>query len=344
MPRNVITREDLRKNPESDGVLLKSNVGLIQEEEYESIKKEPTSVGISVDLGAGDGLSEREFRFVLSTESEDRMGDVIELAGWELENFFKGGPGPVLFAHNPTNPPVGVSKEIIRTPTNLIGAVRFVDKEINPLAGTIEAMVSNRIIKSSSVGFVPKQMEIIERDEGFGIRFRRQELIEFSIVPVPANPDAVLLGKDLGIDMKPLDEWARMAIDLSSGGDVIPVEVDKLKSVVKALGYGRGIKFFDLGASEIKQKVKAKVREDVVMEDRYSKALEEAEIEPEDLVKLLKEERAPKAEETENVEPPESIEKYSSDGDLTFSLGEMAELRSEFKEMFREHLRSRLEG
>jgi phage head maturation protease len=48
-------------------------------------------------------------------------------------------------------------------------------------------------IKAGSVGFAPLKFSFAEdSDRAFGIDFHEQELLEFSIVPIPANAHALV--------------------------------------------------------------------------------------------------------------------------------------------------------
>lgn len=40
----------------------------------------------------------------------------------------------------------------------------------------------------------------------------RAELLEYSIVPIPANPRALILARSKGINVKPIAEWAEKAL------------------------------------------------------------------------------------------------------------------------------------
>jgi HK97 family phage prohead protease len=199
------------------------------------------------------------FNFVISTDSIDRMGDTVAVDGWQVENFFKGGPGPVLWAHDYTTPPVGRAPRVAVEEGALIGTVEFVPRDVSPFAGMIRDMVEGGFIKSTSVGFDPIRFEVNE--ERGGLDFKEQELLEFSIVPVPANPQAVIQAKAAGIDVEPMAQWAVEALEIGSCGDLRVVPLSKLKATVRALGYGRGIRFFDLSESEIREKVKRKIGE-----------------------------------------------------------------------------------
>jgi hypothetical protein len=72
----------------------------------------------------------------------------------------------------------------------LISRMEFVPAEISPFADTVRQLVEGGWLKATSVGFRPLEWKFNEQRGGFD--FTKQELLEFSIVPVPANPEARL--------------------------------------------------------------------------------------------------------------------------------------------------------
>jgi len=135
--------------------------------------------------------------FILSDESMDRMGDQIMSTGWDVAHF-KNNP-IALFNHNP-NFIVGSWKNI-----------RVVDKQLRAKlvlapAGTsrrideIRALVDAGILKATSVGFKPIDYEPLDKKNPFSAsKFLKQELVETSLVSVPANANALAVAKSLNV-------------------------------------------------------------------------------------------------------------------------------------------------
>lgn len=251
------------------------------------------------------------FEFVISTSSPDRHGDTVDAKGWVLDNFFKGGAGPVLFAHDSDSLPVGKSPlvETRSRPKKLVGQVEFAS-EIDPFAAMVEQMVERGFLKSASVGFQPIEFEFEdEADYWSPINFKKQELLEFSIVPVPANPDCVLLAKEAGIDLRELDKWARKALDMANTEELVVVPKANLEACVKALGYGKGMKLFDLTPNQIRQNVKQIKGE----EPEEFEVTEEQFAELKESIEQMKEMIAKAPEETET--PAEAAPVQATDTD-----------------------------
>lgn len=145
----------------------------------------------------------RKASFVASEESIDRMGDIIRVRGWELDNFRKN---PVLlWGHKSEEPPIGGVNSIGIQGTKLIADVEFATKDQNPFADQIYQMVQAGYIRAVSVGFMPLEEPEIRRGKGgefLGYEFTRQELHELSVVSVPAHQDALAYAKGLHFDTK----------------------------------------------------------------------------------------------------------------------------------------------
>lgn len=163
--------------------------------------------------------------FVMSTATPDRMGDTIDQGGWDVSNFVKN---PVLlWAHDYGCPPVGkVGGVVVEDGKLKAKGVEFVPREVSEFGWSIGEMFRRGFLTAVSVGFAPKQWTY--RDDG-GIDFLKQELLELSAVPVPANAEALVEAKGLGLWTKGHDEWlakARGGVQTSArtAGDEMPPE------------------------------------------------------------------------------------------------------------------------
>ena len=185
----------------------------------------------AVEKGSADGLSLRKgfvcntvkmidvkkriVDFIISTEAVDRMKDVILVAGWQLKNY-KNNP-VVLFAHDHRQPPIAKALSVKKNTKDktLTSRAQFMSPDTYAFAETIFQMYVQGFMKATSVGFMPLQYERVEEDESRrnGINFLKSELLEYSAVPIPANPEALIAAKGSGIDIRPMKEWAQRVLD-----------------------------------------------------------------------------------------------------------------------------------
>lgn len=133
-------------------------------------------------------VADRKMAFTISTAAVDRDGDTIDPKGWALDNYLKNPV--VLWAHDYSQPPIGKAVNVQATKDGLRAEVEFVPQGKYPFADMIHDMVKDGFLSATSVGFVgSKYDKASDRERGFD--FKGQELLEFSIVPVPSNPEAL---------------------------------------------------------------------------------------------------------------------------------------------------------
>jgi phage head maturation protease len=146
-------------------------------------------------------------RFVASTDSVDRVGDVVEQTTWRLANWRRN---PVIL-HEHAPPVVGRGKgrvtDIGDERRGLVIDVTWDESDHNPVGQMLADQHRNGFRFASSVGFRPGQAinrrDLDEDDPRrlgddvprwrAGNVFRFNELLELSSVAVPANPDALQL-------------------------------------------------------------------------------------------------------------------------------------------------------
>lgn len=166
----------------------------------------------------------------------DRDRDTLAPTGWKLDNYRRNPV--VLWCHDQRTPPIGRAVSIVQRAGQLLARVEFAPRELHPLAGTIQDLVAAGFVKATSVGFAPIRYEIDEKRGG--VNFLEQELLEFSLVGVPSNPEALATGKAApGVDMDPLKAWAEGALSAIEPGLWVPkAEALKLLELDKPLGGG----------------------------------------------------------------------------------------------------------
>jgi HK97 family phage prohead protease len=142
--------------------------------------------------------------FILSDESVDRMGDVISASGWELANFNKN---PIaLFGHR-SDFPIGKWSNLRTEGSALKGKLIMAPEGTSQRIDEIRRLIDAGILRAVSVGFRSLERQPRKDAEGryVGEHFVRQELIETSVVSVPANANALAVAKSLRISADTLD-------------------------------------------------------------------------------------------------------------------------------------------
>jgi HK97 family phage prohead protease len=158
-----------------------------------------------IERAASGEESTRRVTFVASDESVDRYGDIIRASGWDLSHF-KNNP-VLLFGHDSRSVPVGKVPEIGVEGSRLIATVQFRPEGESADADDVYTAVKGGFLNAVSVGFLPTATPkpIWAADDPdhemwpTGYEFVGQELLELSVVPVPANPQALALARSLAL-------------------------------------------------------------------------------------------------------------------------------------------------
>ncbi len=141
--------------------------------------------------------------FVMSDETPDRMDDIIMSDGWDLEHFKKN---PIaLFGHR-SDFPIGKWSNLRVDNKQLKGKLELAPAGTSERIDEIRKLIEAGILKAVSVGFRPKEHTQLDSKNPFsGLRFTKQELVETSLVSVPANPNALAIAKSLKISPATID-------------------------------------------------------------------------------------------------------------------------------------------
>lgn len=146
----------------------------------------------------------REVLFVASDETEDRYGDVIKADGWQLTAYQQN---PILLFSHDYTAPIG-NADVYLEGNRLMALARWPQKGLDFFADKIWRLVAARVLRAVSVGFraledpIPRKNE--DGDWSGGYTWPVNELMEISVVSVPANPAALAVQKSaarkIGID------------------------------------------------------------------------------------------------------------------------------------------------
>jgi len=143
------------------------------------------------------------FSWTLSTYDLDRFGERVDPQGWDFKRYLQN---PVVeWAHRYDIPAIGKMDNLTIDDNGLHGVVYFNDKSFDPFAWSIEQRIKSGVIRAGSVGFRVIEIEIPDRktqEEGTFLIFRKQELLEFSICNVPANPFALAKSETVKTEIK----------------------------------------------------------------------------------------------------------------------------------------------
>jgi HK97 family phage prohead protease len=137
--------------------------------------------------------SKRTVDFIASTDTIDSYDDVVE-QDWVLDRY-KANP-IVLYGHNSRDIlPIGKATRVEVVESNgrkqLECTIQIASKEANPIAEQVWNSLNEGTLRAVSVGFAPGDYRFEKRDGREVFVLSKNELHEISVVPIPANPDAL---------------------------------------------------------------------------------------------------------------------------------------------------------
>ena len=142
--------------------------------------------------------SDGTYQVIASDESIDRYQDIVEAAGWRLENY---GRNPLWLVDHDyvVQSIVGVGVDVRVSGGRLVASYKPDPINSSIATDVVLAKLDSLSLRAVSVGFMPIRWERISDEKGNwtgGFRYLEQDLLEISWVAVPANPNATLLGID----------------------------------------------------------------------------------------------------------------------------------------------------
>lgn len=139
-------------------------------------------------------IGEQTLTAVISTNSVDRMGEVLDPKGVDMKNFQKN---PIVaWAHDYKLLPIGKALWTKKVQGGIMSKVKFAS---HAFAQEVFNLYREGFLKAFSVGFIPKDWEDGDGKKTPFRTYTKWELLEYSAVPIPANPEALSLAMTKGI-------------------------------------------------------------------------------------------------------------------------------------------------
>jgi len=150
------------------------------------------------EVRSAESQGNGRMRVVASDETIDRYGDVIRVSGWDLSNYRKNPI--VLFGHSARDPIGTAEVSIDKQRKELIADITFADEGTSEIVDAVRRLVDQKILKAVSVGFQPTKepneiKDPVTNKWTGGYEFIGQELLENSVVSIPANPSALTIAR-----------------------------------------------------------------------------------------------------------------------------------------------------
>lgn len=132
----------------------------------------------------------------ITTSNPDRSQDVVVPQGAVLDNYQRN---PVVaLNHKYDGLAIAKTEQLEVTEDGIMAKVKFPDLGVYGLADTVYELYKGGFMNAWSIGFIP--LEASDR-EGGGREFKKWELLEYSAVLVPDNPEALTMLRSKGINV-----------------------------------------------------------------------------------------------------------------------------------------------
>ena len=148
----------------------------------------------TVEDSEGKALGDNQIEIIGTTGAKDRDGESIDPKGIDLKAFKKN---PVILPqHDYKKPAIGKATNIKKTDNGLVFKIEFPEDGINPEADVYRKLYKSGFMNASSIGFIPKEWTDGDGKKTPWRTYDKSELLELSLVSVPANSEAVVVARD----------------------------------------------------------------------------------------------------------------------------------------------------
>lgn len=192
---------------------------------YKSLTEEKT-------IEVKKGLEYGEVEVVVSNSSIDRYGDSITMEGIDLTQIRRNPV--VLWAHQYSGLPIGRIVKLWRSKGNLMARLRL-DYDIYDFADTVYKMIIRGTINAVSVGGLVREWGETEDGKTDYYTIAKLEMVELSVVPVGAHPDALVTSKSLGMKPEELQKQFNEFVQRAMVDTMKDINYDEINQHIQSL-------------------------------------------------------------------------------------------------------------
>lgn len=150
---------------------------------------EKIKVYATIDPEQTKELGEGVLEAVVTTNTVDRQNEVIETTGIDTSNFIATG-GPVLYGHDYESLPIGKTIKLTEMKNKIKARFQLAIQEYD-FAQTVYNLIKGGYLNAVSIGGIVR-----EWSEDYKT-ILKMEMVEFSVVPIPANAQAIITQRSL---------------------------------------------------------------------------------------------------------------------------------------------------
>lgn len=193
----------------------------------------------SIELTKAKKLDHGEVEVIVSNSGIDRHGESITMEGIDLKQVKKNPV--VLWAHDYGGLPIAKIVKLWKSGGNLMARLKFATERYD-FADTVYRMVVDGFISAVSIGGIIKAFAEEKDGKTDYSVIAELEMVELSVVPVGAHPDALVTGKSFDMKKKDIkkqyeDFLYRSMVDKmgKNKDNTLDEQIKALKSLLTAL-------------------------------------------------------------------------------------------------------------
>ncbi len=155
-----------------------------------AIRDDPGGIAKDVLTFTGEFLKEGRptSTAVITSAVEDRDGDTVHTDGMIVSESYRKHP-IVMPMHMYREFPIGFTEKLTQYKNHAVAKWQWLTDEPDTDGQKFYGLWKNHVLNCVSIGFVPKRWE--PKKDSWSYDFLAWELLEHSVVNIPANPDAL---------------------------------------------------------------------------------------------------------------------------------------------------------
>lgn len=176
-------------------------------------------------------VGERQIRVIVSTGDVDRAGDIVDPNGIDFTAYRKN---PVVLYQHDHDEPIARCAEIGVVNGRVEALVQFPDEGKAEKSDEVYNLIKAGVLNAVSIGFIPLESVSLDPKDSWGPkRYTKCEIIEFSVVSVPCNSNALIVERTVSSVNSEVKDDGEPCVDIVEKPDMcptcgqpIPVEVE----------------------------------------------------------------------------------------------------------------------
>ena len=133
-------------------------------------------------------LGNGSFEAIITTSAVDRQGESIDTSGITTDTYMNNPV--VLYGHDYEGLPIGKTTKITQYKNKIKAQFQLAVEEY-PFAATVAALIKGGYLNATSIGGIVKEWSADYKT------IMQMEMLEFSVVPVPANQEALMTARSI---------------------------------------------------------------------------------------------------------------------------------------------------